>query len=188
MLSYLIGNVPSDSPTDSTKAEAFYYYQKSAIKSLLFAFLLAAVVETTAVHVLVAMWSHWAAWLLTLSSLWVVVTIVAQIRAIGQRPILLTAGSIILRNGMYELVTIPRATIVSIEKTNDLPVAEDGQPKPLHACFPATPNLLIRLTQPQTATLMYGVQRPFQTAAIFVDEPKRLMEKVMLKPATVTQE
>ena len=181
MLQFLFGRAAANHPAD---AITFTYHRKSAIRVLLLALLMAAFVETVVLHFLISMWSHLVAWLATASSLWIALTVVAQIRSLSLRPIYLHQGQLHLRNGMYELAVIPVRSIDSVEVTARPPVAVSEGEKPLNACFPAGHNVVIRLDQEREATLLYGQRKTFRTALVHVDEPARLHQALV----TPTQE
>ncbi len=156
----------------------FSYHRKSAMGAILMAFLMAATVEMTVVHYFLMMWNRWVAWVATLSSLWVVLMLVGQVRAIRCRPIFIQQGSVWLRNGMYELATIEPSNIKKVDMTSKTPVQIMDEEKPLNCCFPAGHNVVITLKKPREATLPFGQQRPFRVALVFVDEPRRFVARL----------
>lgn len=177
MLKYLFHRSSgSRFPDTPDGAEKFTYHKRSGIKALLFALLLAAIVETVVLHYFLAMWNHWIALVATASSVWVVLQVLAQIRAIGMRPVFIDDGVLCIRNGMYELSRIPLSAIERVTVTGKDAEAGDSQMKPLHCCVPAGHNVIVYLNQQQEATLLYGKRRPFQAALLAIDEPQRFAE------------
>ena len=103
-----------DVPQD---AEVFTYHQKHAGQALLGGLILAAIVEAAGVHLLISMWNHWVALAATLATAWFGLQVIAQIRAMGMRPIYIDQGHLILRNGAFDLADIAISQVDSIEKS-----------------------------------------------------------------------
>jgi hypothetical protein len=56
-------------------------------------------VETAALHLLLWTWHPWLAWTLTALSLWTIVWLIGDYRAIGARPVVLEADALLVRLG-----------------------------------------------------------------------------------------
>ena len=153
-------------------AETFTYHRKSGMAAMVCGFLLAAVVELTVVHYFAAKWSAIVAWLLTISSVWVAMSIIAQLRTIAWRPHYLDQNTLVLRNGMYELARIPLDHVESVQRTTATPKAASSTDKPLQVCVPVSHNVVLELNHENQATLLYGQTRSFRSALVFVDDPE----------------
>lgn len=156
------------------------------MSAIIIAFFLAALTELVVVHYFVAMWNDWVAWILTASSVWVALTIVAQLRTIGWRPHMIHNGDLVLRNGMYDLASISLENISGVEKTSVIPEENEGAFKPLQTSVPVSHNVIVRLTKPCEATLLYGQRRDFETALVFVDDPAAFCEVVVSHSVATT--
>ena len=145
MLKYLFAQ-PTERSTDGEwldvppGAEVFPYHREHGLRVLLFGLILVAVVEATALHWLISLWSHWLAVAATLTSVWLILQILAQIRAIGLRPIYIDQGQLFLRNGAFDIAHLPLADIESIEKSLQI-FKIDTNYKPLR---PFLPEILAR--------------------------------------------
>jgi hypothetical protein len=136
-------------------------------------------IETIVVHILIAMWSELAAWILTLTSAYVILQLFAHLKALGQRPIEITEDRIFIRYGLFEGVEIERENIEDIEfssvKTDrDKPFKQAALLGELEHF-----NMKIRLKNAAEFTGLYGMKSKFQTLLLFVDEKekfKRLIE------------
>ncbi|MGI9519023.1 MAG: hypothetical protein ACR2NP_18365 [Pirellulaceae bacterium] len=187
MFQYLLRNPGKPIPVDAPPgAEIFFYHQKSGMRAILFALVMAGIVEMTALHYFLSLWNHWVAWTATLSTLWVVLTILAQMRAVGCRPILVTDDHLNVRNGMYDLAEIPRSAIERVEVTGRDPKKDSTQDKPLPGCIPVSHNVIVWLNKSLEATLLYGKKRDFQVALLFVDDPQRLASLLKTDDAALT--
>lgn len=159
-------------------AEIFPYHREHGLRVLLFGLILVAVVEATALHWLISLWSHWLAVAATLTSVWLILQILAQIRAVGLRPIYIDHGQLYLRNGAFDIAHLPLANIASIEKSTRGPETEKGEPTPLQVSFPAAHNVVLRLKKPAQATILNRKTRDFQIALLAIDDPERIVATV----------
>ena len=183
MLKYLFAKpngVGADQPYIDTPpdAEVFTYHRKHAGQALLDGLVLAALIELIAVHLLLSMWNHWVALLATLSSVWFGLQVIAQIRAIGMRPIYIERGSLTLRNGAFNLANIPISQIVSIEKSTKEVKSEKGDLAPLNVGLPATHNIVLKLREPREAMILNRGKRRFQVALLAVDDADKFIATV----------
>jgi hypothetical protein len=183
MLKYLFAQ-PTERSTDGEwldvppGAEVFPYHREHGLRVLLFGLILVAVVEATALHWLISLWSHWLAVAATLTSVWLILQILAQIRAIGLRPIYIDQGQLFLRNGAFDIAHLPLADIESIEKSTRDPETEKGEPTPLKVSFPAAHNVILRLKKPAQASILNRKTRDFQIALLAIDDPERIVATI----------
>ena len=161
-----------DVPQD---AEVFTYHRKNAGRALLAGLIVGSVFEATAVHVLISVWSHWAALAATFASAYFGFQVLAQIRAIGMRPMYVHQGRLAMRNGAFELADIALSQIESIARSTKEVEPESGSLPPLNVGFPANHNVVIRLKQPADATVMNLKKRQFQTALLAIDDSERFV-------------
>ncbi len=183
MLKYLFAKPAGVSPDPRwldvpQDAEVFTYHQKHAGQALIGGLILAAIVEAAAVHLLISMWNHWVAVAFTLTSVWLVLQIMAQIRAMGMRPIYIDQGHLILRNGAFDLADITISQVDSIEKSIKEVKSEKGEMRPLNVGFPATHNVVLRLKEPMEAKILNRKKRDFQIAFLAIDDADRFVETI----------
>ena len=172
MLKYLFAKHSAQSSQETpTGAVEFSYHKDSAIQALLAGFLMAAVVEATVIHILLAMWNHWVATAATLSTVWFGLQVVAQIRAVSMRPILIHNETLVLRNGAFDIAEIPFENIASVMVTSESPDGDTVEIQPFNVTFPATHNVIVRLKQPTAGTILNRSSRDFQVALIALDTP-----------------
>lgn len=164
-----------DVPQD---AEVFTYHQKHAGQALLGGLILAAIVEAAGVHLLISMWNHWVALAATLATAWFGLQVIAQIRAMGMRPIYIDQGHLILRNGAFDLADIAISQVDSIEKSIKDFNREKGQLPPLNVGFPATHNVVLRLKEPLEAKILNRKKRDFQIALLAIDDADQFVETI----------
>ena len=169
-----------DVPRDAT---VFTYHKKNAGRALLGGILMASLVEATIVHILISMWNHWVALAATLASIWFALQTLAQMRAVGLRPIYVHQEKLMLRNGAFDLVEIDVSQIASIERSTREVKPGSGELKPLNVGFPASHNVVVRLKQPTEATILNRKKRDIQIALVAVDDPNRLVDLIQQQMA-----
>ncbi len=154
-------------------AGQFTYHRKSTVKPVLVLLLFLVVVETFVLHLLISIWSPVAAWIVTGLSIYSFFWIMAQIKAMGYRPLAVEDGTLQLRHGMVFQCDIPldNISVVCTEKIKD-------QPGKVLSLLPNMegPNLQIELKEPIEVTGLYGWSTEEQALKLRVDEPEKLQE------------
>ncbi|MEE2907354.1 MAG: hypothetical protein VX527_05915 [Planctomycetota bacterium] len=183
MLKYLLVKPDDDSPGGKyldvpRDAEVFTYHQKHSGRTLLAGLVLAAIVEATAIHFLIAIWNDWVALAATLTSVWLALQILAQIRAIGMRPIYIDQGHLMLRNGAFDLADVPLDHVESIERSTRECKRTKGELAPLNVGFPAAHNVILRLKEPMEARILNLKKRDFQVALLAIDDADRFVASI----------
>lgn len=155
--------------------DAFSYHRKRGTFALygVIAFLILA--ETVALHILISYWSGIAAWIFTISSLYVLLLMLAQSKASYIRPILVSEGLLKIRCGLFCDAEIPLSKIVEIDAigaASALP-SEVLQAAVLKGFEPV--NVLVTTAGEHKASGPYGFEKRFRKIAFFADERERLI-------------
>jgi hypothetical protein len=164
----------------SRDAGAFTVHREAAWLPLLFALGMALIAETVAVHFLVRQWSPIAAWVLTGLSLYALLWLVGDTRALVSRPIRVTATHLRFRFGMRWEADIPLERIVEVRS---LPASDDttSREQRLTAVLLGEPNLRLRLKEPVEVLGLYGWRKRVVELRLRVDDAASLL--AMLNPA-----
>lgn len=140
---------------------------------------LALLAETLAVHALVRTVSHAAAWALTASSLYAILWIIGDARALAQRRTTITAETLHLRFGLRWSANIPLHQIAAVERWRGT------TPKGARVlALIGPPNLLVRLNRPAELIGMYGLRRRATDLYLRLDDPDAFLRAV---PSPVAQ-
>lgn len=131
-----------------------------------------ALLETGVFHLLLSRWSVLGAWLLTASSLYGIVVLIAETVATVRRPHLLDADGLHLRFGIRWYGTIVRSQIERIELISEKPAKASDR---LTGALLTTPNVLIMLREPVRLNRLYGLTKSVRQVALFVDERANLL-------------
>ncbi|MDH3492785.1 MAG: hypothetical protein OEM82_04485 [Acidobacteriota bacterium] len=164
-------------PTQDTNT--FSYHKKRGAGALygVFAFLIFA--ETIVFHMLIARWSVIAAWIFTISSLYVLLLLFAQFKASYLRPTVVCEDELLVRCGLFCDAEIPLSEIVEIEAVGNLSslAPEVLQAAVIKGFEPV--NILVTTANELTAARPYGLKKPFRKIAFFVDEKERLIQDLL---------
>lgn len=158
-------------------AATFFYHRKHAGQALLGGLMLAAAGEAVVVHLVLSKWSHLLAWLATIASVWFGLQVLAQIRAMGIRPIYVDQGRVRLRNGAFDLADVSLEEITSVEESR-ASVTQEDELEPLNVGFPASHNVVLKLSEPTEATILNRKKRQFQVALLTLDEPTKFVTEI----------
>jgi hypothetical protein len=155
-------------------AIAFPVHRTSGAGAVHLALALAAAGEAAGVHVLVAHWSPRAAWLATALSIYAMVWLVGDLRALELRPVLLHGDVLLVRIGLRWRAEIPLASIRA--------VCSGPDPVRHRSCAIASPlgapNLYLHLDRPAEVQGPLGLRRRGESLGLRVDDPVALRRAI----------
>lgn len=153
-------------------ARSFTLHREAGYLSVLIGLGMALLVETVALHLLVRQWSGIAAAILTGLSLYALIWLVGDYRAIAARPIRIEPTHLAIRLGLRWEADIPIDRIAGAE------ILRSHRAKPardtLVLALLSQPNLLVRLDAPVEVTGMYGLRRTAGELWLRVDGAEKL--------------
>jgi hypothetical protein len=155
----------------------FTYHRKSGYGGIVFALLVATLVESVAVHLLVAPHSAQAAWLLTALSTYGVLWLMGDYQAVRLRSIAVTDDALRLRTGLRWTVALPWDAISAIVPARGATPAK-GTAGWLRMAPMGAPNLIVELNRPVAVSGPYGITRRVQRIGLSVDEAARFLAAV----------
>ena len=157
-------------PTDATKHFAFSYHKKNGYGAILAGILVAMLIEVIALHALIWMWNPGLAWVVTALSLYGMLWLLGDWRAVCLRPILVEKDALIVRIGLRWTVQVPFAAIAWVRPVEAKPLSRKTSGY-LNAILLGTPQYLISLNHPIVAHGLYGMRRTITTLGLAVDDP-----------------
>lgn len=152
----------------------FTQHRRSGYGAILAALLMAAGVELFGVHLLLRSWSEVAVWIHVGLSLYGIIWLVGDYRAIRSRPHVIGHGGLRVRCGLRWDVDLPWDRVASIRRTR-VPPTDDGY---LNAVPLGTPRYLVELSEPVRATGPYGTTREVRSVGILVDDAERFEDRL----------
>jgi len=150
-------------------ARSFSYHRRNAYAATLYAVVGAALVEMTVVDLLVRSRHPAVADALFVIDVLGLIWLLGFARSVLLRPILVTADSLLIRNGLIGAVDVPRADI-TIEFGRVRAPAK-GTPGYFRAAL-GQPNALVRADRPVMVRRAYGKARPVRQIGLVLDDPK----------------
>lgn len=155
-------------PRAPEAATSFTCHEKVAYTTVFAGLIMAAMVEILPVHLLVSHWSPVAAWVLTGLSLYGLVWLLGDYRAIVLRPTLVADGVLHLRIGLRFNATIPLSAIRRIRPL------DAGAPEPkcdyLSTALLGQPRRVIELDHPLEVRCVYGWRRSVRAIGVTIDD------------------
>ena len=154
----------------------FTYHKKSSVRPLLIFLMFLVVVETFVLHLLIQLWSPVAAWIVTGISIYSLLWIIAQYKAMAYRPLVVENGYLYLRHGMVYQCAIPLSTIEEIRLDQQV---QKNEGKAL-SLLPGmeTSNVQLVLSEPVEVTGLYGMGKEFEVLSFKVDDAAKLNDKL----------
>lgn len=146
----------------------YSYHQKSGSVALLWALVMIVVVELFALHLLLGLWSPLVAWCFSCLSLYTCMQIIALIRSMPRRPIVMTETHLVLRYGTAAHAMLQWENIVAINnyKMNDnIPVTTLSPLGELER-----PNVALTLREKTTIHLVLGKEVATKQVAFYIDD------------------
>lgn len=150
----------------------FTYFEKSGIKTVIYAVLFLVVAETVVVHLLVSKYNPTIALVLTLLGLYVGLQIVAIVRSLSKRLITIDfeTDTLHLKYGFACQTSIPFNCIEKIEDTKKSFSSDKGNTQLSIFDLLDTHNLTVFLNKPLILYKIYGMQKEYTSISFFIDE------------------
>jgi hypothetical protein len=155
---------------------AYTTYRKNGIRLILGIVLWLFLVESAGTHFIIVHWSSTAAWIITVLSAYTCLQLFAHIRAIKARPVLVSAETLIIRNGLAADVVVPLQLIEHIGHVTKKD-RRDGVQLALLKGFEGC-NVKVQLREEVEVMRMFGMKKKTATLLFNVDQPEELVEEV----------
>ena len=156
-------------PTDATKHGAFSYHKKNGYTTLLAGILVAMLIEMIALHTLIGLGVPGLAWVVTVLSLYGILWLLGDWRAVCLRPILVEKDALIVRIGLRWTVQVPLAALASVRPVEAQPPSRKTTGY-LGALLLGTPPYLIALNHSIVAHRLYRRRKTITTLGLAVDD------------------
>ncbi len=133
--------------------------------------------ETVLVHVLVMRWSAGAAWALTGLSVYSMLWVLGDHRAMGLRPTVARGDGLDIRVGLRARVRVGWEQIARVERVDWREGARVVQGR-LNAAAPGMPNVVVTFTAPVRARRWLGMEKVVESVGLEMEEAERFVEVV----------
>jgi len=177
MLYYAFFSWRARPPVLPAQTLSFSYHKKSGWAAILAALLIIITTESFVTHYFIQKWSSVAAWLLSALSVYCVVWLVGDYRAMCLRPIYFDEEALYLRQGLRWSARIPLCSIERIEVAG-LNNVRQSAPDYFRAVALGEPDFFIVLKEVVVADGIFGLKKRFRQAGVSVDESQLFAEKL----------
>ena len=144
------------------------YHRRSGYGAVFAAVLMAAALELVAVHFLLRAWSETAALVHVALSVYGVVWLVGDYRAMRRRPHELRDDGLRLRYGLRWDLAVAWEHISHVERTRRPPTGDDS----LNTVPVGSPQYVVELHAPAEAVGPYGITKDVRRVGLIVDDPQ----------------
>ena len=122
--------------------------------------------------------AFWTAWTLTALSLWTVVWLIRDYRAIGARPLVLGPETLLVRLGRRFRARVPLGEIERAEAPGWRDIPPKGAPGYLKLSGPGGPNVLLTFARPIEFRGPGGIRRSVTRVGLRLDAPAELLRRL----------
>ncbi|HZS37197.1 MAG TPA: hypothetical protein VFF06_10230 [Polyangia bacterium] len=149
----------------------FTYHRRAQWRGLAAVFGFLILVETGAMHLVIARWSPAAAWIATALGVYSIVWLVGDWRALAAHPLALDGTTLRADIGLRWRVTIPLALVEDVTSPSG---DERADPDYLNLGPDRAPSLVVRLRAPIEARGLFGRKRLARRLGLPADAPSEL--------------
>ncbi len=161
-----------------TTENEFTYHKESGTLGLIGGIILIILIETIALHFLLANWSELAAWILTFLSVYTLIQVFGIAKSLTKRPIVITDSSVFLKYGIANEVDLLFEDIESIEVSKK-EIKKDPLTKRLSLLGELEEhNVIIKLKVENDLIGIYGFKKKFKTLLLHIDKPMEFKEQI----------
>jgi len=178
MLYYLFFSWRRKKKSDAEDSVTSFTYHRKTSQTLYAAIITKLIVlEGAVMHLLLQMWSHWAAWIMTAADLWLLSLIWADSRASFLQPVKLVAGNLKLRYGLRIQADIPLSAIADVACSTEYSPDRNEQRDSAMPLLSA-PNVRIELAHPMQIQGLLFLPRTVKYIYLALDEPKAFVQRL----------
>ncbi|WP_027955927.1 hypothetical protein [Halobacillus kuroshimensis] len=157
------------------RPDGYTFHQDGAYTGVFFMLVHAMLIEIIAVHLMVAQFSHTAAWIVTALDVYALLFIIADYQAIRLSPIVLDRHGIHFQKGIRAFGSVPWEKVEGLYN-NDQPAEADSIELAFYGLEKETPPYVIRLKDPVTIRRPFGMKKNVTSIYLKVDDAAAFQE------------
>jgi hypothetical protein len=161
-------------PEISEGSHAFTVHERSGWGSVVACFIVLIFAESIGLHLLLRIWIHGAAWIVTSLDAYGVVWLLGDYNALRLRPSAITNAMLRIRYGLRWSVDVPRDQIVAIRAAKG--EADWKRRGVLKVAMIDDPRYIIELREPVVAVGLVGMKKRIDAIAISPDDDSVIAE------------
>ncbi|MFC4402588.1 hypothetical protein [Gracilibacillus xinjiangensis] len=160
----------------------FTFHKDGGYQGIIFMLVHAMILEVVAVHILVAQFSHVAAWILTIFDVYALLFIIADYQAIRLSSIVLDEKGIHFQKGVRQYGFIKWGQISEIRKNDKSPkeAAKDRESisLALHGIEQEPIPYVLQLNEPVEIHQLFGFKKSIKSIYVKLDQPHLFNERI----------
>lgn len=161
--------------------DVVYFSNSLQAKPMLLALLSIAIVELVVVSILLFNVAEWIKILHLIFGVTFVAYIVGLIRSFSRYPTALDGNFLKIRMGLFFEADVDVQNLAALQRTSSIRDASAPDYPPSNAAILVAPNILVTTHEPVLAKRLFKKDEYTRKIALYVDDPKRLMEAVRPK-------
>ena len=160
----------------ASPGQKFTCYKESGITAVFISVIGLCAIEVLVIHLLLSRWNNTVAWIITASSIYVVLQLIAHLKALRYRLTEITSTELILKYGLFGEMTIPLIQISKAEiENNNLDVADLEVQKLALIKDMESQNIAIYLKEPLLLEKAYGYMKKCDIVHFYIDEKDKFI-------------
>lgn len=156
------------------REDGFSYHHRSGYGAVLGALLMAAALELVGVHLLLRMWSETAVWIHGGLSVYAVLWLLGDYRAMRRRPHQVGHEDIRIRCGLRWDIEASWEEVALVRRSRRPEIQEDY----LNAVPLGDPRYIVEFSEPIEAVGPYGITRKIRSVGVLIDDSAAFEQRV----------
>ncbi len=162
----------------NTPKKLFTYYKTSQYTALFWVIFISTLISTPVLHFLLMQWHEWIAWIVTGLTIYGLIWLYIDYRAIKHNPITLLDNILHIRIGKRWKADVALSNIKNIESF----VSEEMETKYTELTILNEKNIFIDVHSPIEIEGTFGIMKRTSKIALYVDEPSLFIKHLSTPP------
>ncbi|MCA0971608.1 hypothetical protein LCM20_13455 [Halobacillus litoralis] len=152
-------------------AQGFTFHKDGGYLGVFFMLVHAMVIEIIAVHMMVAQYSHTAAWIVTALDFYALLFIISDYQAIRLCPLVVDEKGLHYQKGIREYGSVPWDNIEGLYKNNEL-AGKESVELAFHGLEKEPSPYVIKLNRPVETRKIFGLKKTVEAVFLKLDDPE----------------
>jgi hypothetical protein len=155
--------------------QGFTFHKDGGYLGVFFMLVHAMLIEIIAVHLMVAQYSHLAAWIITALDVYALLFIISDYQAIRLSPVIMDKKGIHFQKGIREYGCVPWDKIDGLYKNDEL-AGKESVELAFHGLEKEPAPYVIQLKETVEVRKVFGLKKQIRTVFVKMDDPQAFKE------------
>lgn len=155
----------------------YTYHRESMYGTFFWVFFILMLIETLLLHWGLSLWNETIAWIVTGSTVYLLIWFIGDYKAIKHSPIRVTKSHIFIRIGLRSKVELERDNIDTVFQSVKDDEKENYEHLLLLNASLSEPNVYISFKEKVQVKGLFGMKKEVHKVALFLDEPSLFMNE-----------